>query len=359
LSSWSKRLFFQDDCESPVVQDINFNNFIWIDALNTPLSNGKNRTSISCSYRKLFKKYPPAFYFEMGIRYIDGVFMTSNMSVDVIHAQLDQMNKKDVQKHIEITYSVGLSAEFLDVHIENCHGSLKTSVFHKPAAEPYVLPFSSDHLRHIHTNIPYEALLRAARYCSDVYAFDKERLNIEMILLVNGYTLRFLKRHFTRFFRLNQAVQVMTELHAVQYQQLHQKLLCLPTRREKNKQKTMKYQRIADIENDTEQQLYEDKDQLVKRQQLWNKKILLLPYTFKSGPLLNFKREFRQLWAKSYVYQGSVMKNVRLVMTTLSNSSLNGLLVHRKPSRLLLSKIEEAVVSTLVAEQKDKHEQEL
>ena len=158
--------------------------------------------------------------------------MTTNMSVDAIHAQLDWMNKKD-EKHIQITSSVGFAVEFLDVHIENSNGSLMTSVFHKPAAEPYVLPYSSDHPRHIHINIPYEALLRAARLCSDVYAFDKERLEIEMILLSNGYPPRFIKRHFKRFFRLNQATQVFTALDTEQYAILHQKLLYLPTRREK------------------------------------------------------------------------------------------------------------------------------
>ena len=107
--------------------------------------------------------------------------MTSNLPLDVIRAQLDQMNKKD-EKAIQITYSIGLSAQFLDVHVENCHGSLVTTVFHKPAAEPYLLPFSSDHPRHIHINILYEALLRAARYCSYVDVFDRERLHIEMIL---------------------------------------------------------------------------------------------------------------------------------------------------------------------------------
>lgn len=162
--------------------------------------------------------------------------MTSNLPLDAIHVQLDYMNKKD-EKSIQITYSVGLSAQFLDVYVGNCHGALTTSVYHKPAAEPYVLPFSSDHPRHIHINIPYEALLRAARYCSNVYAFDQERLNIEMILLINGYPPRFLRRHFNRFFRLNQSMQVLTELDVQQYQRLHQKLLCLPTRREKQKTK--------------------------------------------------------------------------------------------------------------------------
>ena len=261
-------------------------------------------------------------------RYIDDVFMSSNMSVDAIQAKLDLMNQKD-EKHIKITYSVGYKVEFLDVHIENCHGTLATSVYHKPAAEPYVLPFSSDHPRHIHVNIPYEALLRASRLCSHVYEFDKERLGIEMILLLNGYPPRFIRRHFDRFFRFNEVVQVFTELDPIQYDKLHQKLLYLPTRREK------KYERRT--RDDNCEHLYENDEKLAKKQ--WNKRVLMLPHTYESGPLLDFKREFRKLWAKSYAYKGSIMKGVRLVMTTLSNPSLNDLLVQKKPSRSLLAKM--------------------
>jgi hypothetical protein len=256
--------------------------------------------------------------------------MSSNMSVDAIRAKVDLMNQKD-EKHIKITYSVGFAVEFLDVHIENCNGALSTCVYHKPATEPYVLPFSSDHPRHIHVNIPYEALLRAARLCSHVYAFDRERLDIEMILLLNGYPPRFIRRHFDRFFRLNQVVQVFTELEPIQYHKLHHKLLFLPTRREK------KYERRT-CDNNNCDHLNENDVQLAKKQ--WNKKVLLLPHTYGSGPLLDFKREFRKLWVKSYAYQGSIMKDVRLVITTLSNPSLNDLLVQKKPSRSLLAKME-------------------
>jgi hypothetical protein len=267
------------------------------------------------------------------------------MSVDTIHAKLDEMNKKD-EKHIRITYSVGFSVEFLDVHVENCHGSLKTSVFHKPAAEPYVLPYLSDHPRHIHINIPYEALLRAARLCSDVNAFDKERLDIEMMLLLNGYPPRFLKYHFNRFFRLNQAMQVLTELDAQQYNILHAKSLNLPTRREK------KYQRHT--VNGTSDQLPQNDSKMVNKH--WDKSILMLPHTFESGPIMHFKREFHKLWTKFYVYKGSVMKTVRLMITARSNPSLNDLLVRKKPSRSLLTKMETSPVSS---EKEDKHEQEL
>lgn len=110
-------------------------------------------------------------------------------------------------------------------------------------------------------------------------------------------------------------------------------------------------------------ELGEAEDQVAEK--VWNKKIIWLPHTFESGPLLNLKREFRQLWATSYVYQGSVMKDVRLVMTTLSNPSLNDLLVRKKPSRLLLTRMEKLTTAEAVAaaaaaaEKKDECEQEL
>ncbi len=50
--------------------------------------------------------------------------------------------------------------------------------------------------------------------------------------------------------------------------------------------------KIADSELHTEE-LYENEDQLDKK--LQNKKIVFLLHTFESGPLLNFKGEFRQL----------------------------------------------------------------
>ncbi|CAF1552592.1 unnamed protein product [Adineta ricciae] len=165
----------------------------------------------------------------------------------------------------KITYSIGFKNEFLDVHTENVNGTLITPVFHKPAAEPYVLPFGSDHPRHIYINIVYEALLRAARLSSNVQTFDKERLRIEMILLLNGYPPKFIRQHFHRFFRLNQAMEVLTLLNVRQYEKLHEKLLYLPTRREK---KVLLHQRaalttIADDDDDNNKHLYNSDDQAI------------------------------------------------------------------------------------------------
>ena len=108
--------------------------------------------------------------------------------------------------NIRISYTIASVVDFLDVTISNDHGQLTTSLFHKSAAEPYVLPFTSDHPRHVHRNIPYAALLRAARICSNVRDFDLERVRIDMALLLNEYPPAFVSKYFNRFFELNNAL---------------------------------------------------------------------------------------------------------------------------------------------------------
>ncbi len=63
---------------------------------------------------------------------------------------------------------------FLDIFIENNSGILETSVYHKQAAEPYIVPCKSDHPRHVFNNIIDVALTRAMRYSSTLAAFNAE-----------------------------------------------------------------------------------------------------------------------------------------------------------------------------------------
>src|SRR5689334_7473100 len=102
--------------------------------------------------------------------------MTTNLSLDEINKLLDGENAKD--ENIRITRSIGTAINFLDVSVINNQGQLKTTVYHKPAAEPYIMPFLSDHPHYIHRNLIKTALFRAVRLCSNVEDFDKERLNI-------------------------------------------------------------------------------------------------------------------------------------------------------------------------------------
>ena len=114
-----------------------------------------------------------------------------------------------------------MAVDFLDVTIENEDGQLETTVFHKPAAEPCILPFSSDQPRGNHRNIIYGGLVRAARYSSNVQDFDSERLKFELILLSNDYPLALIEYHFRRFFYGIQSIPVWNFLDFASHQRLH------------------------------------------------------------------------------------------------------------------------------------------
>jgi hypothetical protein len=62
-------LLFQSGHGSLLIREMNLNNFIWMDAPNKPLSNSENRSSLSFSYQKLFKKCPRPLMSEMDISY--------------------------------------------------------------------------------------------------------------------------------------------------------------------------------------------------------------------------------------------------------------------------------------------------
>ncbi|CAF4877042.1 unnamed protein product [Rotaria socialis] len=116
-------------------------------------------------------------------RYIDDIFMTWNRSVEELRKFLDDVNTW--HPNIKLDYKIGNSLPFLDVQLTNHNGILSTSVYHKSAAEPYVIPFTSDHPRHVFINIIQTCLARAVRYSSTFEAFNYERHYIKLMLLYN------------------------------------------------------------------------------------------------------------------------------------------------------------------------------
>ncbi|CAF4344610.1 unnamed protein product, partial [Adineta steineri] len=178
---------------------------------------------------------------------------------------------------------------------------------HKPAADPYIVPFLSDHPRYIHRNTIKGALFRAVRLCSNVEDFDKERLNIELMLLLNGYPPKFVSYHFKQFFEQHHIMSLMNELNDDIYRELHHKLVAQPTYRERERER-----------------------------QIFNKKEIRVLFTFESGPKLQMKRELHRLWKKYYIYEGSLVNDVKLKFSSKSNKSLNELLVRKKPPRSML-----------------------
>ena len=129
-------------------------------------------------------------------RYIDDLFIMSNVHTDILKGLVQFWNKLDV--NIELTGSIRQTAEYLDLTLENRGGILMSEVFHKPSYEPYFLPFTSIHALHIKKNIPFEALIRAIRYSSTYSAFKREEIHICMALLLNKYPMNFILKQFER-----------------------------------------------------------------------------------------------------------------------------------------------------------------
>ncbi|CAM4840032.1 unnamed protein product, partial [Rotaria magnacalcarata] len=105
--------------------------------------------------------------------------MTWNRPEEELRKFLDDVNTW--HPNIKLDYKIGRSLPFLDVQLTNNNGILSTSVYHKPAAEPYVTPFISDHPRHVFINIIQTSLARAIRYSSTREAFNCERRYIKLM----------------------------------------------------------------------------------------------------------------------------------------------------------------------------------
>ncbi|CAF4665583.1 unnamed protein product, partial [Rotaria socialis] len=82
----------------------------------------------------------------------------------------------------------------------NSNGALKTSVYHKEAAEPYVVPFGSDHPDHVFRNTIGTAITRAVRYSTTLSQFEEEIRQMKLMFLYNGYPPRNIDRRLTKLF---------------------------------------------------------------------------------------------------------------------------------------------------------------
>ncbi|CAF2115112.1 unnamed protein product [Rotaria magnacalcarata] len=117
-------------------------------------------------------------------RYVDNIFFTLNDSIEFIDQMLDQANNS--HPNIKLVRQIGGSIPFRDVFIENSNGTLKTSVYRKEAAEPYVVPFGSDHPSHVFRNTVDTVITRATRYSTTLIEFEEEIRQMKLMFLYNG-----------------------------------------------------------------------------------------------------------------------------------------------------------------------------
>lgn len=110
--------------------------------------------------------------------------MTWNRSENELKYLLHEANQW--HPNIKLEYKIGQTLPFLDVLLTNDNGILSTSVYHKPATEPYIAPFISDHPGHVFSNIIATGLTRAIKHSSTLQHFNKEQRYIRLKLLYNG-----------------------------------------------------------------------------------------------------------------------------------------------------------------------------
>ncbi|CAF1035865.1 unnamed protein product [Rotaria magnacalcarata] len=131
-------------------------------------------------------------------RYIDDVFMTWNKSENELKKIIENANTW--HPNIKLEYNIGKSLLFLDVLLTNINGALSTSAYHKPAAEPYIVPFISEHPRYVFDNIVQTSRRRAIEYSSTLQSFNDERRYIKSTFLYNDYPSSFIDKTFRKFF---------------------------------------------------------------------------------------------------------------------------------------------------------------
>ncbi|CAF1431758.1 unnamed protein product [Rotaria magnacalcarata] len=119
-------------------------------------------------------------------KYVDDFFFMPNDSLESIDQMLDEAN--NFHPNIKLVRQIGRSVPFRDVFLHNSNGALKTSVYHKEVAEPYVVPFESDHPDHVFRNTVDTAIMRAARCSTTFSQFEDEIRPMKLMFLYNGYS---------------------------------------------------------------------------------------------------------------------------------------------------------------------------
>ena len=256
-------------------------------------------------------------------RYLDDILMTTNGTTDEMKQLLERVGNKDV--NIKINYQIDRTVDFLDVSISNEDSRLRTKIYHKPAAEPYILPFTSTHPQHIQRNIPYGAILRAVRICSNLPDFHSELCHIDISLLLNGYPPNFIRKQFNRLFQSTPIVSMLDGMNEGSYRQLHHRLLHQPTRHEQQLKKMM----INPIESPSVLQPY-----------VWNKQIMFPHYLFDHARLGQLRRAFMDWWSKHFAFPDSSLCEVKVRLVGDTQKTLEKFLIQKKPRRELLTKME-------------------
>ena len=139
-------------------------------------------------------------------------------------------------------------------------------------------------------------------------------------------------------------LSLYTKNSILRHQKLHEKLLVESI--ESCNQYLSSNEKNEPQQQQQQQSKTEKKANVTKK--VIKKKELIIHYRFEKGPLSTFNRKFRKLWEKHFCYEHSPLNHIRLILGTRSNPSLERLLIKKKPSRTLLTRMNSTIETTTV-----------
>ncbi|CAF1379607.1 unnamed protein product [Adineta steineri] len=247
-------------------------------------------------------------------RYIDDIFMTWNRSEHELRKLLDQAYTW--HPNIKLDYKISQSLSFLDFLLTNNNGILSTSYYHKPNAKPYVVPFNSDHPRHVFVNIIKTLLTRAVRYSSTFETFNYER-HIPRLLLINNFIN----------FSINSFIQ-----H--QFILLRHEILDQPT---PSQSQAASRAATADVDNDqthvTAETTSRELIEKIQKKPVNYVDRLFLHYTHEKR-FKPFKRNMHRVYQN--VFKNTPAMDLRLIVGNRNRRNAKNELIRKRPKRSLL-----------------------
>ncbi|CAM2723375.1 unnamed protein product [Rotaria socialis] len=246
-------------------------------------------------------------------RYQNQIFFTWNHSMDELDKILQSMTSK-YKDYLDFHIQVQDKLTYLDIYLENRHGSLYSRIQHQPT---YTLPYvSNGNAIRTHSHWLRSSLIRAVRYCTTIEDFHQERIYLEMTYLANGYSWEFVEKHLKHFFKYfdGKAIQ---QLHLDQhgYEKFRRRLFNF---------------------------MYEQRQYMEKKQDAL-KKYRRFPLSYIYDNISRkgeFNKKLRQILVDNIQLHNLKFESTKLKfdITTKSQYSLNALLSQQRPIHAILNK---------------------
>ncbi|CAM4830801.1 unnamed protein product [Rotaria magnacalcarata] len=175
-----------------------------------------------CLYYWKMKKFQDnqQFQNEFLLQYNDELFFTWNQSKEnlrIFLLELKEFSDDDIDMDIEYGQQINIQ----NIHLENRHGQLYSTMNTSSVLLPYVTGYPK---------VKYQqwfrsTLIRLIQLCSDYRDFTRQRIQMEIHCLISGYSNEFIESELEKFNRYFNVDIYQVQVNELTYQQLRSNLL--------------------------------------------------------------------------------------------------------------------------------------